>query len=395
MKKGLATFLIFGFLVMALSASGQEAVWWKGNTHSHSWWSDGDAPPEIVAAWYKEHGYHFLFLSDHNILLEGEKWYAVNNDAKKHALEAYKKQFGADGVVTREGEKGLEVQLKTLDAFQTRFNEEGRFLLIPGEEITDGFEGKPVHLNALNLKNLIPPQKGDSVRATIQNNVDAVLAQKMEVGRPMLVHTNHPNFGWGLTAADIARVENERFFEIYNGHPGVRNYGDAERFSTERMWDVILTQRLLEYSGSMLYGIAVDDAHNYWNWGVGNANPGRGWVMVRAARLDAASLLQAMEQGDFYSSTGVTLRDVRREGKVLSLEIEAEEGIEYTIQFIGTRKGQNPGAVFAEHKGNTGRYELQPDDLYVRAKVISNQAHPNPFHAGDLELAWTQPLLNQ
>ena len=24
------------------------AGWWKGNTHTHTWWSDGDSPPESV-----------------------------------------------------------------------------------------------------------------------------------------------------------------------------------------------------------------------------------------------------------------------------------------------------------------------------------------------------------
>jgi len=43
--------------------------WFKGNTHTHSLWSDGDAAPEHIADWYKSHGYDFLVLSDHNILL--------------------------------------------------------------------------------------------------------------------------------------------------------------------------------------------------------------------------------------------------------------------------------------------------------------------------------------
>ena len=40
--------------------------WFKGNLHTHTTESDGDADPEWVANWYKEHGYDFLVLSDHN-----------------------------------------------------------------------------------------------------------------------------------------------------------------------------------------------------------------------------------------------------------------------------------------------------------------------------------------
>src|SRR5262245_12913999 len=48
--------------------------YWKGNLHTHSLWSDGDDFPEMIADWYKRHGYQFLALSDHNRLSEGERW---------------------------------------------------------------------------------------------------------------------------------------------------------------------------------------------------------------------------------------------------------------------------------------------------------------------------------
>src|SRR5687767_1959449 len=48
--------------------------WYKGNLHTHSLWSDGDDYPEMVADWYKRNGYHFLAISDHNVLHEGRRW---------------------------------------------------------------------------------------------------------------------------------------------------------------------------------------------------------------------------------------------------------------------------------------------------------------------------------
>jgi hypothetical protein len=69
------------FLPNALSVAGEEGSeirplpvtadgprWWKGNLHTHSFWSDGDDFPEMIADWYKTRGYHFLGLSDHNVL---------------------------------------------------------------------------------------------------------------------------------------------------------------------------------------------------------------------------------------------------------------------------------------------------------------------------------------
>ena len=51
---------------------------WKGNLHAHTLWSDGDDFPEMVADWYKSKGYHFLALSDHNLIQAGEKWVNVS-----------------------------------------------------------------------------------------------------------------------------------------------------------------------------------------------------------------------------------------------------------------------------------------------------------------------------
>ena len=33
------------------------------------------------------------------------------------------------------------------------------------------------------------------------------------------------------------QVKGDRFFEIYNGHPGVNNGGDATRLGMDAMWD--------------------------------------------------------------------------------------------------------------------------------------------------------------
>ena len=43
--------------------------WLKGNTHTHTTYSDGDSAPEVVVDWYAEHGYDFLFLTDHNVIV--------------------------------------------------------------------------------------------------------------------------------------------------------------------------------------------------------------------------------------------------------------------------------------------------------------------------------------
>lgn len=428
---------VFIFLLICLSnlrgAISDDAVpnnpatrWWKGNLHTHSHWSDGDDYPEMIAEWYKTNGYNFLALSDHNTLLTGTKWITITNSkGGEAAFRKYLARFGPRWVETRNIAGKRQVRLKTLDEFRKKMEERDRFLMIPSEEISDKFGKLPIHLNASNLRDYIHPQGGRSVVDVLQRNVDAVLAQRAATGQPMIPHINHPNFGWALTVEDLMQVRGERFFEVYNGHPSVHNEGDANRMSTERMWDIALAFRLTRLGLGTLYGMAVDDSHNYHKWSTTNVNPGRGWVMVRSSRLRAESLIEAMDAGDFYASTGVRLADVRRTSRELQVNVEPEAGVSYLIQFIGTRQGfevsddfelrrltlstlerlENPpatrsygfdiGEMLAETRGTQATYTLDGDEIYVRAKIISSKPKLNGYRADEVEVAWTQPLIPQ
>src|SRR5437899_6120110 len=79
---------------------------WKGNLHTHSYWSDGNDFPEMIADWYKSHGYHFLGLSDHNVLSDGQKWVAAGTQgAREEALKKYVARFGERWVERRQAKK--------------------------------------------------------------------------------------------------------------------------------------------------------------------------------------------------------------------------------------------------------------------------------------------------
>lgn len=375
--------------------------WYKGNTHTHTLWSDGDALPEVAAEWYKSHGYHFLVLSDHNVVQQGEAWRKVGTargELAPERLEQFVERFGPGAVALREQEGVCEVRLRTLAELRAAFEEKGKFIFIPGEEITDGFGKLPIHHNSMNHTELIRPTGGTSVQDILERTVRAVEEVARRTGKPVLVHLNHPNFGWAVTAEDIARVKGERFFEVYNGHRGVRNYGDAERPGTEAIWDYVLTRRLAELGGDVLYALATDDAHNYYGAPeTRTSTPGRGWIWVRAEALTAEAILRALKAGDFYASSGVVLEDVFAEPRRLSLRIRAEEGVTYATRFIGTRivggRAGPPGEVLAEVEGASPSYAFKGDELYVRATVVSSRRHPNGYAPEDFETAWVQPVV--
>lgn len=403
-----------------LAADG-ELNWYRGNIHTHSLESDGNDYREMIALWYKERGYNFLCFTDHNLFERAERWTDVlANKGNKVAYEKLKARFPGDWVEERTvkndaGEDCLQIRLKSFAEVSDALNSPGQFLLIQGEEISSGFQKRPIHMNATNLKEPLPPATGDSVYEVIQANTDLVVGQRERTGQPMLVHLNHPNYHYGITAEDLMRVRGENFFEVYNGHTGVHNSGDAQHAPAERMWDIINTRRLTEFELPLMYGLATDDGHEYHNIPDRQSNPGRGWVMVLAPKLTPGDLIGGLERGEFYASSGVFLDRIATNSEGMTFEIRPEQGVRYTIEFVGTRKGFDPtsqpvldkegkevvatrrysddiGKVFATISGTKGEYRFAGDELYVRARITSTKQHPNPSEIGDFECAWVQPL---
>jgi hypothetical protein len=382
-------------LILSLSGSAQipSLKWFKGNTHTHSLWSDGNDFPEMIMDWYKTHGYDFLCLSDHNTLAEGEKWTQIPaHPFRQRRFNEYVQKFGSNWVVQKTDSAGnIHVRLKTLAEYRPLFEKKDKFLLIQAEEITDKFEKKPIHIGAINTREVIPPQGGKSVTDVMQRNLDAVYAQRQRTGQPMLAHINHPNYIWAIKIEDMMPLKGERFFEVYNGHPHVHNYGDSTTIGTDELWDKLLIHYIRE-GKELVYGLATDDAHDYIEYKIGTANPGRGWIMVRAAALQPAALIEAMEKGDFYATTGVELDQMDFSNDELNISVRSQAGVNYTIQFWGAKKNGNIRKLLKEVKGTQARFKLRKKHLYARAKIISSKLKENPFAEGDVETAWTQPV---
>lgn len=405
---------------LALRA-GDGLQWYKGNTHCHTLWSDGDMAPELLVGWYKHHGYDFLCLSDHNIMNDGsaERYMPIHADTYVTAerVAEIKASFGDKWVEEKVINGRTYMKLKALPELKAHFESPGEFVLIPGEEITGFVPG--LHLNALNTRELIWPGHEVPVVQAIQMAVDQVAAQSERYGVPMLVHLNHPNFDAGVRAEDIASVREERFFEVYNGHPAVYNAGreEQQRVSCDRLWDIALTLRLDAGPGAVLYGLATDDTHEHYEWKPGNSNAGRGWIMVLARELETSTLIEAMQDGHFYATTGVLLGEVAYNAEQYEVRIQEEAGVTYTTRFIGTRKGfdrtatpradaegkeltnvtakysEDIGEVLLETTDNPAVYRFQGDELYVRAHIVSSKLKENVPLEGEKEQAWTQPAL--
>ena len=382
--------LILLLLFISCNQEIPKQNWQKGNLHTHSFWSDGDDFPEMIIKWYKDNGYQFIALSDHNTISQGENWYKLKiNDNKNYALEKYKKSF-VDWVETKTDSSGTYVRLKTFEEYKSKLEDINSFLIIRSEEVTS--YSQPVHINVTNIKEKIEPATGNSVLEVMQKTLDAVHVQRKKFNIPMFAHINHPNFGYGVNVEDLKNLNGERFFELYNGHPAVNNLGDDTHMDLETMWDLINISYYNE-NKPLILGIATDDSHNYHTKSSNHSNTGRGWVMVNSEKIEISSLIEAMESGDFYSSSGIFLKKVYNTESEFFIEMVPKKGIEYETIFMGYREGSYEVEELKRVKGNFSKYTFQKNDLFVRAKIRSNELIVNPVIVGETMQAWVQPIV--
>jgi hypothetical protein len=290
----------------------------RGNLHAHSRRSDGDSPPQVVFSWYRDHGYAFAALTDHNKLLHQDRYRAMERPG---------------------------------------------FVIIPGEEITMAAEGKPVHVNALCTEHTIGGGKGFADRAeALQWAIAEVRAQ----GGVALV--NHPNFDWALDFRHVNEARGAQLFDIYNGHPNVANEGDDKHPSTERLWEALLT------AGSTMAPAAVDDVHAFTPEppkGIPLARPGMGWVEVFGEDAGRRAICEALAAGRLYASNGARLEGIRVHDDLMSVWV-SEPGAR--VDFLGEAHVVLGHAVPVADgsRGWLASYRLGSDERFVRARVTGS-----------------------
>ena len=253
--------------------------YFKAALHTHTNISDGAPSPEEMKEIYKSKGYQILSITDHNIIVD-------------HAY----------------------------------LNEED-FLLLTGAEYNVNEPGwaekrlwvKTYHLNFIakrpdNLwQPFIPKAPKDSSRHYLEHvtdggfpwvydvdNINAMIAEANRQG--FLVMYNHPN--WSLQDwSDYGPLEGLWAMEICNYDSGKGGFLDRDN---SRIY------REMVCAGKNLFPVASDDAHS-----AGTA--GGGWVMVGAEKLEYGAVMDALEKGDFYASTGPELYEVSLDEGMLTV----------------------------------------------------------------------------
>lgn len=331
-------------------ASTAKLKWYRGNTHAHTINADGNVAPDAVVRWYREHGYQFIYVTEHEYLTDV---------APLNAL------YGGDE----------------------------RFLVLQGQEVTqmhaderhpDGM--RHAHVNGLGVNRVVWPIGSDGNRWLARNvsmsesYVKNFAAIRAAGGIPQV---NHPNFRWSVKPQDLAALTGPFLLEIANGFPSANNLGGLddngeEAPSTEAFWDVVLSQ------GKTAWAVGSDDSHDYLHMDDFNSErPGKAWIVVRAPELSAAALQDSLLNGDFYASTGVTLDDYQATSKSVAITLKrprdprGTDDRRFTTRFVG-----KDGKVLATVGGLKPTYTIRGDEGYVRATITDSNGMK----------AWTQPV---
>jgi hypothetical protein len=226
----------------------------KGNLHTHTELSDGRRPPAEVAGIYRDLGYDFLAITDHNRLFKS-------------------------------GE----------------FNEE--IYILPGLEIhsTEPDSEHTHHVVALTTYDNDKVSHGQVFENAPWIDAGTSCDNICRMMEPLGFDMIYCHSIWSRSEPDEFRNPGFMAMEVYNG---VCEY-NYDQGIQEAHWDNILR------GGLGFWGVATDDCHGR------DIHYGRGYVMVKAEKTDDRSILESLKEGAFYASRGPEIYDFGiKDGKV-------------------------------------------------------------------------------
>ncbi len=261
----------------------QRAHVYKANMHMHTTVSDGRITPEEVKAAYKEKGYAIVAFTDHEVIVD----HKALRDKDFLPITSY------EVAINEELDNGVPNGKKTYHI--------NLYAKTEGQVISPVFSEATIWKRIEHIREYVT----DEMRAVDYPHVYGV-AELNEMIRlaneaGFLVSYNHPV--WSLQDyADYAELKGLWGVEVHN--TGCLRLGYP---------DTVQPVEDLLRKGEHVYPLATDDAHTLQDcFG--------GWLMVYADELEYGSVMTALENGDFYASTGPEIHEISLEDGILHVE---------------------------------------------------------------------------
>jgi len=352
--------LLISLMFLSIISLNAQQTWFKGNTHMHTNFSDGDSPIKEVVDWYHDHDYNFISITDHN---------------------------------------------KTTIPFDhlSRSGFRDDFIMIIGNEITSS-----VHFTALgvkknfDVKSIVKDFESGKLKGfelpepdtTKVGHSQVLINGMLEEGA--LVFINHPNFSSGISAEEMFKLKGAIAIELSNAHPSVNNYGNDNHIPVEEKWDYLLS------NGMEIFAVGSDDEHHIQKWGPSAANPGRSWIMVEAEELSNDNILKSIAEGKFYSTTGLELARYEINNNKIVVDIDKKKTLKTLKKKLGNPKITKDGTpgfrievigyegkVIHSHTGLSLQYPFMEINKYLRVRASYCKKKGGKFHT---YYAWMQPI---
>ena len=291
-------------------------------------------------------------MTDNNPFLMPGRWYkgalhvhTTRSDGKLSPSEsvAFHRQHGYHFLVATDHRVITDLSAQS----------DGGFLNIPGIEVSHDANplGQPYHIVVAGIRQHVYLPEGTPIQGAIDLWAES----------GALVFLAHPYWS-GMTVTEMLPLERLAGLEVFN----TSSQTDLGKGLAAVHWDDMLVR------GKRWWGYAVDDTHGI------NDDAAGGWVWVKSERLDEESILRAMKEGAFYSSSGPEIHDFRLENGVAS--VCCSEAV--AINFVGHTQWGFQRRAEPGHAITDAHYRLTGNEKYVRAECVDASGHA----------AWTNPV---
>ena len=312
--------------------------YFKTNLHCHSTVSDGRLSPEELKAEYQKRGYSVVAFTDHEVCFSHQDL----NDDNFLTLTGYEMitnqwDIPAPHFKTYHFNFIAKDPDNTWQIYNPKYREASRRHM--DKIVCDGYEDREYDLEKMN----------------------EIIARHNEKG--FLVTYNHPI--WSMQERqDYIGLKGLWGVEVFNGECFMLGYDDYMNQPY---------QELLK-AGNCLVPLATDDTHS-------PRAIGMGWIMVGAEKLTYPAVIEALEKGDLYASTGPEIHSLTLEGNVLRLT--CSEAVTVNLQ-PECRRGQRivaaPGETLTEAEFDLSRWlddceAGREKDAFIRICITDASGH--------------------